>query len=175
MMKSLLSVVLTSILISNCTTTSYPVESAAEINPDETTTIASSEASSNEALGVIAVSVDEGSAGNFTFSVTVASDETGCDQYANWWEVIFEDGTLLYRRILAHSHINEQPFTRSGNGPLALDQDTIIIVRAHMHPTGYLPQAMQGTVSSGFEPITLPANFATDLAEAEPLPTGCAF
>lgn len=124
--------------------------------------------------GVTGVTVTQESATSYRFAVTVQSSETGCDRYANWWEVITEDGTLLYRRILAHSHVNEQPFTRSG-GPVVMEPDEVVIVRSHMHPVGYHTQAMQGSFSQGFESVVLPIGFATELAETEPLPTGCAF
>ena len=52
---------------------------------------------------VIAVDA-KGSNGNYNFYVTLSSDETGCEQYANWWEILDENGSLLYRRILIHSH-----------------------------------------------------------------------
>ncbi|MEL7141818.1 MAG: hypothetical protein AAFS04_08935 [Cyanobacteria bacterium J06631_9] len=123
--------------------------------------------------GIVAVEPSLTSSGA-SFAVTIKSSETGCDRYANWWEVITEDGTLLYRRILAHSHVDEQPFTRSG-GPVEVEADEVVIVRSHMHPTGYQNQAMKGSINAGFEPVTLPEAFASDLAEAEPLPTGCAF
>ncbi|MEL6469710.1 MAG: hypothetical protein AAFQ74_08285 [Cyanobacteria bacterium J06623_4] len=124
--------------------------------------------------GVTAVSVEQNETGQYTFSVTIESEETGCDRYANWWEVITEEGTLLYRRILAHSHVDEQPFTRSG-GPVEIAADDVVIVRSHMHPTGYHTQAMKGSFTTGFAPVILPADFAPELAEADPLPTGCTF
>jgi hypothetical protein len=39
-----------------------------------------------------------GAPGAYTFSVTLSSPDTGCDQYADWWEVITPDGELVYRR-----------------------------------------------------------------------------
>lgn len=111
---------------------------------------------------------------SFVFSVGIQSPDTGCDQYANWWEVVTPDGTLLYRRILAHSHITEQPFVRSGGPVEEIDENTEVYIRAHMHPTGYGGAAYKGTVSSGFTPFALDEDFAEELASSDPLPTGCA-
>ena len=122
----------------------------------------------------VKVSGDEGS---YNFSVTLKSPDTGCDQYANWWEVISADGkTLIYRRILGHSHVNEQPFTRSG-GPVSVPASTEVIVRAHMHPSGYGDGliAMKGSVTNGFSPYEVEEGFGADLENADPQPTGCAF
>ncbi len=47
------------------------------------------------------------------FDVTVRHDDTGWDHYANLWEVLAPDGTLLGTRVLRHPHVGEQPFTRS--------------------------------------------------------------
>lgn len=110
----------------------------------------------------------------YNFSVQVSSPDTGCQQYADWWEVVSLDGELLYRRILLHSHAGEQPFTRSG-GPVPIQADTQVWVRAHMNTGGYGGQAMKGSPQSGFQAGQPPANFASDLKNQPPLPEDCAF
>ncbi len=110
----------------------------------------------------------------YQFSVTLKSPDTGCDHYADWWEVITPAGQLLYRRVLLHSHIEEQPFTRSG-GPVPAAPDQEIIVRAHMNSTGYGGQVLRGDVAQGFKPADLASEFAADLATQDPLPQNCAF
>lgn len=52
----------------------------------------------------------------YRFDVTVAHQDTGWDHYANVWQVIGPDGAILGERVLAHPHVNEQPFTRSLSG-----------------------------------------------------------
>ena len=115
-----------------------------------------------------------GSEQAYTLTVTLASPDTGCDQYADWWEVITPEGDLIYRRILVHSHVDEQPFTRSG-GPVEITADQTVIVRGHMHPSGYGDQAMTGSVAEGFTITTVALDFAQDLALAPPLPQDCTF
>jgi hypothetical protein len=115
-----------------------------------------------------------GEPNNYTFAVTVSSPDTGCARYADWWEVITPEGELLYRRVLLHSHVDEQPFTRRG-GTVAIQPQQEVIVRVHMSPDGYSPIANQGTVEDGFSEVTLATDFATSLATVEPLPTDCAF
>lgn len=115
-----------------------------------------------------------GNSGSYTFNVTIESPDTGCDQYADWWEVFNPDGELLYRRILAHSHVDEQPFTRSG-GLVPIAENTEVIVRAHMNNLGYGTQVFRGTVSGGFEVDSIGTDFAIQLETTEPLPTDCAF
>jgi hypothetical protein len=115
-----------------------------------------------------------GSEHAYTFAVEIRSPDTGCEQYADWWEVLTEDGELIYRRILTHSHVSEQPFTRSG-GPVMIGPKTVVIVRAHMHPDGYGGAAFKGSVNEHFEEIQLDPDFAPELENADPLPDGCAF
>ncbi len=110
----------------------------------------------------------------YRFAVKIASPDEGCQQYADWWEVLTEDGALVYRRILAHSHVDEQPFVRSG-GPVEITAETVVFVRAHMSPGGYGGQAMEGTVQAGFEAVELAADFAPEVETEAPQPAGCAF
>ena len=115
-----------------------------------------------------------GSEGAYTFAVTLRSDDEGCSQYADWWEVITPEGALLYRRILAHSHVSEQPFTRTG-GPVPVDANQEVIVRGHMNPQGYGGAAMRGSVEGGFAEASVEEGFGGELENVEPLPTGCAY
>jgi len=51
--------------------------------------------------------------GQFMLHATLQYSDTGWDHYANAWEVLGEDGTVLGTRVLHHPHVEEQPFTRS--------------------------------------------------------------
>jgi len=115
-----------------------------------------------------------GQPGAYQFAVEIASPDTGCEQFADWWEVVSADGDLLYRRILLHSHVDEQPFIRSG-GPVEIDADTPVFVRAHMNTSGYGSAVMQGTVQTGFEPVEMESGFGSDLERFPPQPEDCAF
>ena len=154
---------------------------AAEQPAASTPTDTPQAALSEQAVSVIAaagadvVSVQvSGDPGKYQFSVKVSSPDEGCQQYTDWWEVLGEDGTLLYRRILTHSHVDEQPFVRSG-GPVNIQEGTLVIVRAHMHPGGYAGVAMRGSPRAGFEPVDIEAGFAANVESAPPQPQGCAF
>jgi hypothetical protein len=135
--------------------------------PEVQTTIPTSHAD------VVSVSMS-GEPGANNFSVTISSPDEGCSQYADWWEIVSQDGELMYRRILLHSHVDEQPFTRSG-GPVSIEADTIVLVRAHMHPGGYGGLAMKGSLEQGFEQVELSPDFAANLLQTSPLPQGCNF
>ncbi len=110
----------------------------------------------------------------YTFKVTIESPDTGCDQYADWWEVVDLEGNLIYRRILDHSHVTEQPFTRPGEN-IELSEAKQVYVRLHMNNSGYAGQAQKGSVENGFQATELDVEFAKGLAEKAPLPNGCAF
>ncbi|MDF4204965.1 hypothetical protein PXD56_18500 [Maribacter sp. SA7] len=110
----------------------------------------------------------------YTFNTTISSPDTGCDQYADWWEIIDLEGNLIYRRILTHSHVDEQPFTRSGSN-IPLYSTTEVYIRVHMNTTSYSNAVLKGSIDTGFSSNELDAEFAKDLENVEPLPNGYAF
>ena len=158
----LVSVIVSSLVLWACDGTETPTNTA---TPSVTT--------QSESAAITAVAVT-GEPGNYTFGVTIESPDTGCDQYADWWEVIRADGSLVYRRILAHSHVNEQPFSRSGS-PVTIAPDEETIVRVHMNNSGYGEQVIRGSVEQGLMVKPLETSFSAELETTAPLPDGCAF
>lgn len=47
------------------------------------------------------------------FDVTLSHPDTGWDHYADGWRVLDMNDAELGLRVLAHPHVNEQPFTRA--------------------------------------------------------------
>jgi hypothetical protein len=123
----------------------------------------------------VSVSGDEGA---YVFSVRVSSPDTGCSQYADWWELLTPEGELLFRHVLLHSHVcppSPNPFSRPG-GPYPIQSQQTIIVRAHMNNLGYGGAAMRGTVASGFEPAPdITETFAPEVEALDPQPPWCPF
>ena len=126
---------------------------------------------------VLELKVKESSEG-YTFDVSILSPDWDCNYYADWWEVLSEDGDLLYREVFQENHIDEQPFKSTGK-PIKIEADRVVIVRAHMHTnddddTGYeAMQALKGSVDNGFEFIRLSKNFAKSVAKEDPQPPKC--
>ncbi|MEQ8505852.1 MAG: hypothetical protein RIB80_11045 [Rhodospirillales bacterium] len=75
--------------------------------------------------------------GTYTVTATIRHGDTGWDHYADNFEVMAPDGTMLSRRVLYHPHVNEQPFTRSVQGVAVPPGLKEIIVRAHDKVHGY--------------------------------------
>ncbi len=79
---------------------------------------------------VLSVDVQKGTNGTYRFSVTIKHTDEGWDHYADAYEIVGADGTVFGTRILAHPHVNEQPFTRSLSGVHIPGGVTSVIVRA---------------------------------------------
>ncbi len=78
-----------------------------------------------------------GGSGNYGFDVSVRHGDTGWKHYADKWDVVGPDGTVLGTRVLLHPHETEQPFNRSLSGvqvPPGIKQVTL---RAHDKVHGY--------------------------------------
>jgi hypothetical protein len=88
-------------------------------------------------VDVTNVSIKQESAGGYQFNVTLRHNDTGWDQYADRWEIIGPKGTVLATRVLAHPHVNEQPFTRSLSGVIIRPNIREVTIRAHDSVHGY--------------------------------------
>ncbi len=80
----------------------------------------------------------------WSFSVTLEHEETGWEDYADGWDVVLPDGVVIkpdtgdtFTRLLAHPHVNEQPFTRSQSGIVIPAEVDTVFVRAHDLEDGY--------------------------------------
>jgi len=80
---------------------------------------------------VVKAAVKQTGERTYRFDVTVAHADTGWEHYADKWDVVALDSTILGTRILHHPHVDEQPFTRSLSGvkiPTNIDH---VVIRAH--------------------------------------------
>lgn len=69
--------------------------------------------------------------GTYRLAVTVRHSDEGWEHYADRWEVLAPDGTVLGARVLLHPHVGEQPFTRSLGGVAVPAGVSRVVVRAH--------------------------------------------
>jgi hypothetical protein len=91
---------------------------------------------------VVAVDFAQADKQTYRFDVTVRHADSGWGHYANRWEVQGPDSSILGTRVLAHPHVNEQPFTRSlANVEIPLNVHQITI-KAHDSVHGYTGKAM---------------------------------
>ncbi len=76
--------------------------------------------------------------GSWTFHVTIDHPDTGWKDYADGWDVVLPDRTVVkpeadtpFTRLLLHPHENERPFTRSQSNIVIPNDVTSVTVRAH--------------------------------------------
>jgi hypothetical protein len=86
---------------------------------------------------VAGVKAKAGDDRTWSFSVTVRHDDEGWDHYADKWEVLGPDGTVLGSRVLLHPHVSEQPFTRSLSGVKIPEGVQRIFIRARDSVHGF--------------------------------------
>ena len=96
---------------------------------------------------VVGVVVVPESPGTYRFEVTVRSADTGWEKYADKWEVQAPDGTVLGERVLAHPHVEEQPFTRTQSGIVIPGEVNRVRVVARDTVEGFCGEAYEVDVS----------------------------
>jgi hypothetical protein len=69
-------------------------------------------------------------------SVTIRHADTGWDDYADGWRVV-ADGEVVGTRVLAHPHVEEQPFTRSMSGIEIPEDVGTVEVESSTNVTGW--------------------------------------
>ena len=88
-------------------------------------------------VDVIGVTAKLSPAGTYRFDVTLVHGDEGWDHYADGWEIRDGEGTVLARRVLAHPHVNEQPFTRGLGGVKLPASLRSVTVAGHDSVHGY--------------------------------------
>jgi hypothetical protein len=90
---------------------------------------------------VVSVQVRRTGPDTYAFSTTVRHEDEGWNHYADAWEVVAPDGSVLATRVLYHPHENEQPFTRSLEDVKIPATIRKVTVRAHDSVHGYSGKA----------------------------------
>jgi hypothetical protein len=80
---------------------------------------------------VVAATLMPAGDGTWRVEATVEHADEGSDHYADAWEVLAPDGTVLATRTLLHPHVEEWPFTRSLSGIVIPDDVAAVTIRAH--------------------------------------------
>lgn len=136
-----------------CATTETPTpepvtEPTAEPSPTpQPTDMESDRMPDADVLFVTATQQDDGT---WRFDVEVEHPDTGWEDYADGWDVVLPDGTVVkpdpespFTRLLLHPHENEQPFTRSQSGIVIPEGVTTVTVRAHDIVDGFGGQTVE--------------------------------
>lgn len=80
---------------------------------------------------VIKVDISVTAPQTYTFAVTVQHADTGWKHYADRWQALAPDGTVLGTRVLYHPHVEEQPFTRTLSGVQIPAHINSVTIQAH--------------------------------------------
>lgn len=80
------------------------------------------------------------------FDVTLLHNDTGWDHYADGWRVVGPDGDVYGTRILAHPHVNEQPFTRSLGGVAIPDGMSTVLIQVREKGHDWTPSLFEVTL-----------------------------
>lgn len=111
--------------------------------PVSSTTVAQTEAPTGELCASVVGAEATRNGDTWTFALTVRSDDISATEFGDSWELRTLDGEVLATRVLAHEHINEQPFTRSMSGIVIPDGIKTVIGVAHHNVGGYCGETLE--------------------------------
>ncbi len=83
---------------------------------------------------------------HWAVSVTLKHADSGWDHYADDWRIVDANGKVIANRVLAHPHIDEQPFTRS-QSHIRLPDSGVIYLEAHDKRHGWARQRLSVDMS----------------------------
>ena len=76
-------------------------------------------------------------------AITLRHADSGWDHYADAWRVVTVDGAVLSHRTLYHPHVQEQPFTRSGDRFTLPPGTTRFAIEAHDSVHGWTGERLE--------------------------------
>ena len=99
---------------------------------------------------VVFVKVAQQEKNLWRFEVTVRHNDDGWDHYADAWQVVDpKNGSVIVERVLAHPHVEEQPFTRSLANVHIPKKLTHLLVRAKCNVHGFGGREVLVDLSAG--------------------------
>ncbi len=115
-----------------------PTSTTTAVSPTSLPTPQPETATSAADANVTYVKAAQTDSNTWTFTVTVNHPDNGWEDYADGWNVVLPDGTVIkpdpnspFTRLLLHPHDNEQPFTRNQSRIIIPSAITQVTVRAH--------------------------------------------
>lgn len=147
-MRSIRVIPVLMLLVAGCSSGT----NASVASPESSTTQAPTTTSAPDdgCAHVVDAEVEPDDGGRYRVSATVASQETGWDKYADRWEVRDPaTGAVLGERILAHPHVDEQPFTRSLRDVAIPGSVASVEIAAHDSVLGFCGTVFTAEVPSG--------------------------
>ncbi|PLW77654.1 hypothetical protein [Cohaesibacter celericrescens] len=98
-------------------------------------------------VDVIDAQIKKETGGTYSISATLKHADEGWDHYADAWDVLAPNGSILTTRVLAHPHVNEQPFTRSKGGIEIPHDISEVTIRGKDTVHGYGGKTFKLTIS----------------------------
>jgi hypothetical protein len=86
---------------------------------------------------VLTVKMHKTGSHRYSFSARVVHEDEGWHHYADKWEILSPDGSVLAKRTLYHPHVGEQPFTRSLSDVVIPEHMQTVTIRAHCSVHGF--------------------------------------